>query len=137
GNFVFVWARIPNGTATGSIRIQKLDPAGNPQYIADGIAINGMTNEKPAFCDVVAAENGSYIVQWLRNIASFSSPRHIYAQKFDASGNAVWPSPTIVQDESSVQIGYYPVVKPDGAGGAFFAWYRALGVVFAAKVQHV
>src|ERR1043165_7110303 len=50
GSFVFVWPRIPN-PGTGSIRMQKLDAAGVPQFAADGIPIQGGTNEHPAFCD--------------------------------------------------------------------------------------
>src|SRR6185503_3972312 len=97
GNFVVVWPRIPN-SGTGSIRVQKLDANGVPQFAADGIPIQGGTNEHPAFCDVVAADAGGYVVAWVRDIATFQSPRHLRAQKFDASGNALWASPVAVYD---------------------------------------
>src|SRR5262249_32059350 len=119
GSFVFVWPRLP-ASGTGSIRMQKLDAAGNPQFVADGIPIRAGPNEQPAFGDVVAAESGSSVVQWVRDIHSFSSPRHIRAQKFDASGNAIWANPAAVYDLNSVPIAYQPIVEPDGAGGAVF-----------------
>src|SRR6185436_3238652 len=62
GNFVVDWPRIPN-SGTGSIRVQKLDANGVPQFAADGIPIQGGTNEHPAFCDVVAADAGGYVVE--------------------------------------------------------------------------
>jgi hypothetical protein len=136
GSFVFVWPRLPSSGA-GSIRMQKLDAAGNPQFAADGIPIQGGTNEQPAFCGVVPAENGAYVVQWVRDIHSFSSPRHIRAQKFDASGNAVWVNPVAVYDLNSVPIAYQPIVRPDGAGGAIFCWHRSLNNVYDSLVQHL
>jgi hypothetical protein len=137
GSFVFSWARIPS-TGTGSIRIQKLDPNGVPQYPADGLAVNGATNEKPAFNAIVAADNGSYIIQWLRNIASFSSPRYILLQKFDANGNPLWgANPLVIYDTTSLPIAYHPILKSDGNGGALLCWHRVLGTLYDSFVQHV
>jgi hypothetical protein len=136
GNFVFVWPRIPN-SGTGSIRMQKLDASGVPQYAADGIPIQGGTNEHPAFCDVVAADNGSFVVEWVRDIASFQSPRHIRAQKFSAAGAAIWAAPVAVYDLNSVPIAYQPIVQTDGAGGALFCWHRSLNNVYDSLVQHL
>jgi hypothetical protein len=136
GNFVFVWPRIPN-SGTGSIRIQKLDPAGNLQYAADGIPIPGGSNEHPAFCDVVAADNGSFVVEWVRDIATFQSPRHLRAQKFSAAGTAIWASPVAVYDLNSLPIAYQPILQSDGAGGALFCWHRSLNNVYDSLVQHL
>jgi hypothetical protein len=135
GGFVFVWARLPS-SGTGSIRIQKLDAAGNAQYVTDGIAINGATNEKPAFCSVIAADNGSYIVSWLRDIATFSSPRHLRAAKFDANGNMLW-GPKTIYDSTSLPIAYKPILRADGVGGALMCWHRVSGVLYDSYVQHV
>jgi hypothetical protein len=136
GSSVFTWGRTPS-SGTGSIRVQVLDAAGTPQFPMDGFGISGLTNERPGFADVVAAPGGSYIVSFLRNIASFSSPRHIKAQKFDSSGTALWNSgtPVVVFDASAVPIAYWPVIEPDGTGGAAFAWHYAPGNVFQCFVQ--
>lgn len=136
GAFVCAWARLPTGTQ-GSIRVQKLDAAGVPQYAAEGFAITGTASEHPAFCDLVPAPGGAYIVQWLRDITQFNSPRHIRAQKFDAAGNALWAAPVAVYDFNSVPIGYQPIVQPDGAGGALFAWHRSSGTTYDSLVQHL
>jgi hypothetical protein len=137
GGYVFAWTRTPN-TGQGSIRVQKLDAAGNPQYVADGFAITGTATEKPGFAEVVAADNGTYVVMWVRDIATFASPRHIRTQKYDAGGNPLWgSSPVVVYDAVSVPIAYQPILQADGAGGALYCWHSATGTLFDSYVQHV
>lgn len=139
GSFAFVWAQIPN-SGTGSIRAQRLDVNGVPLYVGGDIALatGTATNEKPGFCKVVAAENGGYVVMWLRNIATFLSPRHIKAQKYDASGVAQWNggAPTSVYDASAVPIAHQPILQSDGAGGAVFCWHNG-ATFFESYVQRV
>ncbi|MFN0248443.1 MAG: hypothetical protein ACKV2T_16240 [Kofleriaceae bacterium] len=136
GNFVVVWMRSPS-PGDNTIRVQKLDPAGVPQFPAEGLAITGSPGEDPGFCDVVPSLSGGYIVQWLRHIAITSSTRHLRAQRFDASGASVWPSFVAVYDAVSLPIAYLPVVQPDGAGGAYFTWHRSQAGAFDGLVQHV
>jgi hypothetical protein len=137
GGFVFVWSLTPN-TGQGSIRVQKLTATGAPVYQQDGFPIVGTATEKPGFATVVAADNNAYVVMWVRDIATFASPRHIRAQKFDAGGNALWgASPVVVYDAASVPIGYQPILQKDGAGGALFCWHSATGNLFDSYVQHV
>ncbi|HTF88227.1 MAG TPA: hypothetical protein VK843_07435, partial [Planctomycetota bacterium] len=139
GSFVFAWANLPS-PGPGSIRLQKLDGGGNPQYIADGLLIAGPNTEKPAFSSIVASDAGSYIVSWVRDTSSFGSARHVRSQKFDAAGNALWNagSPVLVFDASSVPIAHLPLLVSDGAGGALYGWHRATGPSgFDVLVQHV
>ncbi len=139
GYFVFAWANIPS-PGPGSIRLQKLDQNGNPQYIADGIPIFGQGTEKPAFSSIAASDSGSYIVSWVRDTATFLSSRHVRSQKFDGAGNALWngASPVLVFDASSVPIAHLPLLVSDGVGGALYGWHRATGPSgFDVLVQHV
>ncbi len=71
--------------------------------------------EKPAFQQVVPAENGKVIVSYVRNIASFSSPRHVRAVKVSTTGAILW-GPVAVYDAASVPIAHWPQMMPDGAG---------------------
>jgi len=135
GNYVCVWSRTEVGD--DSVRMQKLDPAGAPQFAADGIAITGAATEDLGFARVVAAESGNYIVSWLRDITPFSAPRHLRARKYDGSGAAVWASYTAVYDFNALPIAHDPILQPDGAGGAWFAWHRSSGTTFDALVQHL
>jgi hypothetical protein len=139
GSFVFTWPLLP-ASGTGSIRAQRLDANGAKLFGANDIVLltGTASNEKPSFCDVIAAENASFIVQWLRNTASFASPRHIRAQKYDAGANPLWnaAAPVEVFDATSVPIGYQPIVQADGAGGAVFCWH-ASAALFDSYVQRL
>lgn len=134
GDLVFAW---PN-TGTRTIQVQRLDAAGQPRYGTTGIAIPGDTGATPAFSSIVAADNGGFIVSWVRT-TSFSGARHIHAQKFDVLGTALWNGGTRlpVFDASSLPIAHDPKLIPDGSGGAVFAWHAAPTQQFTALVQRV
>jgi len=134
---VVVWARATS-PGPGSLRVQRLDMAGNQIYAQDGLAITGTGTEKPSFSDVVASDNGSYVVSWVRDISTFQSPRHLRSQKYDAAGNPLWgAAPVNVYDAASVPIAYRPQMLSDGAGGAIYGWYSAIGNTFDCWLQRV
>lgn len=136
GQFVVVWMRSPS-PGDNTIRMQRLDAAGNVLYAAEGLPISGAAGEDLGFCDVVAADAGGYIVEWLRHIAVTSSTRHLRAQKFDAAGAAVWPTFVPVYDAVSLPVAYLPIIEPDGAGGAYFCWHRSQAGAYDSLVQHL
>lgn len=138
GQFVAVWGRSPNGSVAGDIRMQRLTADGQTLLAAGGMAVVGPTGtEKPGFCDVVPAAGGSVIVSWLRNTASFITPRHLYTMRYDVAGSNMWTNPTIVFDLGSLPIGYYPRIIPDGAGGAVLAWQASIANEFNVYTQRV
>jgi hypothetical protein len=135
GSVAIAWARIPS-TAPGAIHVQRRSAAG---ALLGESTLVGAAGEKPAFCALVASDNGSCIVQWLRNTASFSSLRHVRAMKFDANGAALWNggTPVTVFDLASVPIAHQPLLCDDGAGGAWLAWHAAAGSSFSSYAQHL
>ncbi len=135
GNFAFVWPRLPDA-GTGRLLIQKVSPGGQVLFNPP-VEIVGGTNEMPAFATVVPAENGGFIVGYVRDIHTFTSPRHVRAQKFSAAGAPLWGAPINVYDAMSVPIAYWPMVLPDAAGGAIFGWHRSDGTYYNSFVQHV
>ena len=139
GTFVFVWPLSPS-SGTGSIRAQRVDAGGNTLLGPSDIALLTATapTEKPAFCDVVASDNASFIVQWLRNTAGFTTPRHVLAQKYASNANPMWNAvaPVIVFDATSVPIAHQPILQSDGAGGAVLCWH-ASAAFFDAYVQRL
>ncbi len=139
GTFVFVWCVNPT-SGTGSVVAQRLDAGGNPLMGASPVvlATGTATNEKPGFNDVVASDNGNFVVMWLRNTAAFVSPRHIKTQKYNSAGTALWNAgaPVSIFDAASVPIGYQPILQSDGAGGAVYCWHRGL-TFFDSFVQRV
>ncbi len=135
GDVAIAWARIPSSGA-GAVHVRRYSSAG---AFLQEVTINGASGEKPSFIALVASDNGGFIVQWLRNTASFTSPRHIRAQKFDASGAALWNggNPVSVFDSTSVPIAHQPLLASDDAGGAWLAWHAAPASTFSSLVQHL
>jgi hypothetical protein len=138
GSFAVTWSRGPNSGA-GAVHVQKLDAAGTPQFPGDGLQIAGAGTEKPAFSEIAASDAGGWIVGYVRDISSFSSPRHLRAQKFDSAGNALWNggAPLAVYDAAPLPIAYQPIVQSDGSGGGIFAWHSAIGSTFDCWIQRV
>ncbi len=135
GDFVFVWPKLPD-SGGGSLMMQRVSPAGELRFAAGGLAVLQPGTEKPAFEQIVPAEDGSVIVSYVRSIASFSSPRHVRAAKFSAAGALVW-GPVAVFDAASVPIGYSPKMMSDGADGAVFCWHASVSNLFNAYVQRL
>lgn len=138
GDFAVSWSRSP-ASGPGSVHVQRLDRNGVPQYPGQGLEIVGAGNEKPAFSAVAASDAGSVIVAYVRDTATFASPRHLRAQKFDVAGNALWNAgaPLVVYDAASMPIAYQPQVIAADGGGAIFAWHSSIGSFFDSYIQRV
>jgi hypothetical protein len=138
GDFVVTWCQLPN-SGTGAVRMQRISPAGAIQLPVNGVKIGGNANERPGFNAMVASDNGSVIVCWIRNIAQFTSPRHLHTQKVAADGTVLWNGGTaqVVVHNSSLPIAYTPKILSDGAGGAYYVWHRAAPTLYVSYVQHL
>lgn len=135
GDLVFVWPRLPN-TGGGSLMMQRVSPAGDLRFAAGGLVVLQPGAEKPAFQQVVPAEDGNVIVSYVRNIASFTSPRHVRAIKVSTTGEILW-GPVAVYDAAAVPIAHWPRIMADGEGGAVFCWHASVSNLFNAYVQHL
>ncbi len=134
GDFVFTW--VNSGTRT--VRVQRLDRAGLPRFVQDGVSLLGDTGATPGFVQMVASDSGSVILTWMRAIA-FTAQRHLHAMKFDSLGNAVWNAGVRLPifDQASVPIAHQHKMQPDGIGGAYVSWHFAVGSAFTARVQRL
>ena len=135
GDFVFVWPRWPN-SGGGNIMMQRLAPDGTLRYPAP-LPIAGDPNEQPAFAAIVAADAGSVIASWVRDVTTFSSSRHVRARKFAPDASPLWPAHVNVFDAASVPIAYTPKLEPDGAGGTLVLWHRSQSNLYNSLVQHL
>jgi hypothetical protein len=126
-SIVVSWLSGPHGL-NGTVQLQRLDMAGVPQYVQDGIAITGGPNEIPNFNSVVASDNGSCVVAW-----SMQGSQPVRTQKFDAAGNAMWgPTPIEVSNTSDVA-----QLLSDGAGGAVYGWSAYIGNGWRTFIQRL
>jgi hypothetical protein len=135
GDFVFVWPRLPD-TGGGSLMMQRVSPAGELRFADGGLVVLQPGTEKPAFQQVVPAEDGNVIVSYVRNIASFTSPRHVRAIKVSTAGALLW-GPVAVYDAASVPIAHWPQMVADGQGGAVLCWHASVSNLFNSYVQHL
>jgi hypothetical protein len=134
GDLVFVWGR---SGANAEIQMQRVSPAGVLDFPGGAISVVSETGETPGFVEIAAADSGSVILSWVRDITSFPSPRHVRARKFASNGAPLWATHVNVYDAFSVPIGYYPQILSDGGGGALFLWHRSDGAFFNSFVQHL
>jgi len=136
GDFVFVWSKLPN-VGDGAQLMQRLSPAGALRFAAGGIPVVTEAGKQPGFSEIVASDNGSVIVSYVRDIKTFASVRNVRAVKIDSTGAPAWPAPVSVFDAGSVPIAYEPKLLADGAGGALVLWHRAAPTLFSSFVQHL
>jgi len=135
GDYAVVWPRFDS---TRGLRYQRINAAGQVLLGAEGVKIAGTGNEAPGFARIVATPDNGFVAAWVRDTASFLSPRHIHAQKFDANGNTVWPGSFLVMSNAtSVPIAHSPrvVLAPDG--GAAVAWHDTRDGDFDCYVQRI
>lgn len=138
GSFVVTWSRSPSSGA-GAVHMQKLDAAGTPQFAGDGLQIVGPGTEKPGFSAIAASDAGSWIIAYVRDISTFSSPRHLRAQKYDTAGNPLWNAGAVqsIYDAAPMPIAYQPLVIAADGGGAIFGWHSSVGGLFDCWIQRV
>jgi hypothetical protein len=134
---VFAWNRSITGS-NARIAYQKVDLLGQPLFPVAGLEYVGNGSDDPGFVGIAPAYSGAFILSWIRDTTPFSAPRHLWAQRFDASGVPQWgTAPVSVYDAAALPIAYKPEMQPDGLDGVFLAWYASIGSFFSASVQHL
>jgi hypothetical protein len=135
GDYAVVWPRFD---VNPGLVMQRISPAGVKAFAGNGVLIYSSGTEEPAFLEMVPTSDNGLLIAWIRNIASFLSPRHVYAQKFDSSGAMQWGgSPIIVSNATSVPIAHKPRILNDGADGAVVAWHDTRDGDFDSYVQRI
>ncbi len=135
GNHIFAWTRVLNdstfSTFNNSVVIQKVSSDGQLVW---GNEIE-LINSDSTYCEpyLVPAENDNFIAVWCRlvrvgsGIGGVDYFKYIYAQKFDADGNEVWPDIVAVCDldtlANCLPLYVLPVVEKDNNNGVFVSWY--------------
>ena len=120
GSIVVGWTLEPN------VYLHKFDHAGNAVW-DEPVVISDEQDRVISLCEIHATYDGSIIASW----ATMDCPRHLFAQKFDADGKAMWVEDqegrardgVVVYDGGPLPMAYHPPFVTDGMGGAVFAWY--------------
>lgn len=120
GGAVVAWSQ------GSTVRLAKLSAAGEVQWerTVTGPGGNGVTVADLQASDAPGA-TGEVVLSMVR-FGGFTTPRHLYAQKFDVDGEPLWGAdPLTIFDAGSLQFGNFPPFVADGEGGAVLAWYSS------------
>src|SRR5262245_12944854 len=116
GGAIITWqdARIGNY----DIYVQRVNAAGSPQWIADGVLLCGAGGDQHA-PTIVSDGAGGAIVTWHDRR---SPSNDIYAQRVNAAGAPLWiPDGVLLCGAGGDQLS--PTIASDGGGGAIVTWY--------------
>ncbi len=133
GNAVFAWQ------ADDVIILQKVDPSGNLLWGANGITLSSAdTYSWPQLLPVGTDE---VILKYFHDTGPAYAPtRHVYAQRYNASGNGVWSSPAVISNAAGISAWtqVFPFIN-DGSDGFYIAWHddRDNDMNSSVFVQHI
>ncbi len=132
-NAVFAWQ------AENVIIMQKISPDGTKQWGEWGITFS--SDNTYSWPQLLPVGDDEVILKFYDDSGPVWAPtRHLLAQKFDADGEAVWPSITIINDEGNIQA-WHQILSfiNDGNDGFYIAWhdFTLSGTQASAWIQHV
>jgi len=119
-NTIVAWSR--PASPYDKIVIQKITPDGTLSWGSSGITYQaGAYNYTGA--RVLGVEGDNFILAFYKETGNFPSlTRHIYAQKFDGSGAAVWASDVLASNSNGISAFTNFYIKSDNANGIVLAW---------------
>jgi hypothetical protein len=117
GNAVFAWQ------ADDVTILQKVSPTGSLMWGSAGITLSG--SQEYTWPQLLPVGTDDVILKYFLDSGTFPAiTRHIYAQRYNSSGTAVWASPAVVSNAGGLVV--WTQVLPfinDGSDGFFLAWH--------------
>ncbi|MEI7980321.1 MAG: dockerin type I domain-containing protein [Bacteroidota bacterium] len=138
GNAIFVNQCFPDA-GKEYLKMQKISPTGEFLWGPSGINIQETTigNTAPT---LIQSDDDNFIMVWYKKTGNYPAiTTKIYAQKFNASGVAMWAAPVGVFTGSGIPFYSTSInIASDNANGVFVSWHAEVsGSVFSSYVQHV
>lgn len=131
GGAIIAWQdRRTSGTTGTDIYVQRINSAGAAQWATNGVVVCSATGDQITH-DIVSDGAGGAILTW-EDQRTFSD---IYAQRIDASGNAMWTADGIVVALPSYVAN--PKIVSDTKHGAIIAWEdnRTYRDIYAQRIR--
>lgn len=121
------------------IIMQRISPDGTLLWGDAGILLSG--TDSYTWPQIIPVEDGNIILKYFVDSGPVYAPtRHVFAQKYDVSGNPVWANPTVISNAGGISAWtqIFSIVS-DNADGFFIAWHedRDSNNNADAYVQHV
>ncbi|NOU48356.1 MAG: T9SS type A sorting domain-containing protein [Bacteroidales bacterium] len=119
-NVIVAWQR-PTATKIQTV-MQKISPAGTLLWGSTGVTYQnssfGYTGPR-----VLGVENDQFLLAFYKETGNFPAlTRHIYVQKFNTSGAAVWSNDVLVCDANGISAFNNFTIASDNANGIVLAW---------------
>ena len=133
GNAVIAWQ------SDEVIIMQKISPEGNLLWGANGITIS--CADTYSWPQLLPVGLDDVVMKFFKDSGVPWAPtRHVYAQRFDANGTAVWSEDTIISIAGGISAWtqIFPFIN-DGNDGFFIAWHddRDFNMLASVFIQHV
>jgi hypothetical protein len=109
-----------------TVSVQKLDGSGQLLWGAAGVTV-GLHLLDPddsgeiGLLTMISDSSGGVIVGGVDNQPTTPTPARAVVQRVNSNGQNVWGS-SGVQLTQTTTVSVYPILLPDGSGGAFVAW---------------
>jgi len=124
GGAIIVWEEEYRGAT--NIFAQHLDAAGAPLWGQGGIVVCSATGSEH-FPAISSDGSGGALIAWQDYRAAATS--NIYAQRIASNGSISWAQNGVAVC-TAINNEFFPVIAPDGSGGAIVAWWDGRGADF-------
>ncbi len=133
GNAVFAWQ------ADSVIIMQKISPDGTLLWGDNGITMS--STSVYSWPQLMPVGTDDVIMKYFEDTGpSYSPTRHVFAQRYDANGAAVWGSPAVISNVGGISAWtqIFPMIN-DGSDGFYIAWHddRDNNNLADVYVQHI
>lgn len=133
-NAVIAWM------ADNNLIRQKISPAGVKLWGENGITMSSSTI-RYMWPQLMPVGDDDVLMKYYEDTGVAWAPtRHVYLQRFNASGQGVWTNPTVVSNAGNITAWTQILpMESDGNGGCIIAWhdYRLSGTISSGWVQHI
>jgi hypothetical protein len=119
-NTIVSWSRPTN--SFNEVLMQKITPQGALSWGDDGISYQA-GNFSYSGPRVLGVEDDNYLMAFYKEIGNFPAlTRHIYVQKFDATGTSVWFGDVLASNSNGISPYNNFTIASDYANGILIAW---------------
>lgn len=136
-NSIIAWASM---ASTAKIVMQKIAPDGTLLFGDTGIDLISATANL-SWPQLLPVGTDDFIMKYYEDTGPGWAPtRHLFAQRYDSNGDAVWENPAAIQTAGTItawtQI--LPIIS-DGNEGFFITWHdnQLSGTISSSWIQHV
>jgi hypothetical protein len=133
GGAIVAWSDYRSGTEY-DIYAQRVNASGGLQWLGTGVAVCTATSHQFAPALTPGGAGGAIITWWDFRGATAD----IYAQRVSVSGSVQWVANGMAVCTNAAGAQQYPVIVPDGLGGAVIVWedYRGTSLdIYAQRIN--